>query len=646
MDGTLQPVPAQHNGRNEAVTVTPAFFADGGWLAPSAAPRLGGATWLRQMQYLATLEQLDFLVVCQWNEFAGQPDGSTGYTDSYNVTLSNDMEPTSLDLCGYVHDGDARCGGWGFYYLNLLAASLEVLYGSSKSALVVLEATASEVPAVVTDVLSIRWVWLSVQQPLSGVTFTIDIDGTSVSTVTGVESADIGLAQLELGKGLHRVTVTATNAWTVVAVSETAIVDPVAADAAFHPNATLDFVYDGNGGGGGAAAVASSAVGFVSVSSPAPYQYGPAIVLVGTEYHMFFCSPGDGTDKWDYIRHSSSEDAESWATSDVALMPSTPFDANSVCDPSVVQFRGVWLLYHTCINTQSPPDGYRNNRICVAMADKVAGPYSPLPRPIIEDLNCTSDPSVAYCVGQPTAVVVGDAVYLFYSSVYPGASPGPNPGVILAAVSADGVNFQPLAGGQPLYVQRDVDIKYDRTDGVFVMVQGDVGSTVMTWSVSVDGTQWLPYNTSSGRDLATNPSAASLGGSNNNPGLAGLPDGSIGGDSWVLYGSSYAAGWAHWSLYRSNLTVNPAANDCSGCARNSCDEACARVLGAAAWGQCAHPGSRDPAACCECTAAPVPADCHQCAPGGCVAACRAAGAHVGICARPGSADPAYCCACL
>ena len=47
---------------------------------------------------------------------------------------------------------------------------------------------------------------------------------------------------------------------------------------------------------------------------------------------------------------------------------------------------------------------------------------------------------VAYCVGQPSAVVVNDTVYLFYSSIY-GVEPGPNPGFVLLATSIDGINF-------------------------------------------------------------------------------------------------------------------------------------------------------------------------------------------------------------
>jgi hypothetical protein len=52
------------------------------------------------------------------------------YTDDYNLSLSQEIEPVSLTECGgYVHRGDAgqlpACGmGYGFRNLNVLAATL------------------------------------------------------------------------------------------------------------------------------------------------------------------------------------------------------------------------------------------------------------------------------------------------------------------------------------------------------------------------------------------------------------------------------------------------------------------------------------------------------------------------------------------
>ena len=46
MDGASPPLPTFSDGQAEALTVTPAFFGDGGWLGPQARAREGGATYL------------------------------------------------------------------------------------------------------------------------------------------------------------------------------------------------------------------------------------------------------------------------------------------------------------------------------------------------------------------------------------------------------------------------------------------------------------------------------------------------------------------------------------------------------------------------------------------------------------------------
>ena len=40
-----------------------------------------------------------------------------------------------------------------------------------------------------------------------------------------------------------------------------------------------------------------------------------------------------------------------WSAPTIVLEPSTVWDHSSVCDPSLVKYRGTYFLYHTCINT-------------------------------------------------------------------------------------------------------------------------------------------------------------------------------------------------------------------------------------------------------------------------------------------------------
>ena len=68
MDGAIEPIPAlRPDGSAEGLTVTPAYFAGGGWLAPAARAQLRGSTLTAEMA-TAVKWQPTVLLVCQWNE--------------------------------------------------------------------------------------------------------------------------------------------------------------------------------------------------------------------------------------------------------------------------------------------------------------------------------------------------------------------------------------------------------------------------------------------------------------------------------------------------------------------------------------------------------------------------------------------------
>lgn len=50
-----------YGGAPEAMTVTPAYFAAGGWLGPAARPRLGGSTLLEEVHDLIDVFLFDTL---------------------------------------------------------------------------------------------------------------------------------------------------------------------------------------------------------------------------------------------------------------------------------------------------------------------------------------------------------------------------------------------------------------------------------------------------------------------------------------------------------------------------------------------------------------------------------------------------------
>ena len=143
MDGTLEPeitLSPSNASVQEAATLAPAFFAAGGWLNSAlAVGHSGGLSLLAELAYVLGATQgespthassLTFLNMCQWNEFAGTPNGPAGttYADSYSPDLSNDLEPTSPWAPAYQRPGDVRAGGgWGYTGLNALTLARSLL---------------------------------------------------------------------------------------------------------------------------------------------------------------------------------------------------------------------------------------------------------------------------------------------------------------------------------------------------------------------------------------------------------------------------------------------------------------------------------------------------------------------------------------
>ena len=183
---------------------------------------------------------------------------------------------------------------------------------------------------------------------------------------------------------------------------------------------------------------------------------------------------------------------------------------------------------------------------------------------------------------------------------------GPNPGRILAMTSGDGVHFVPrdrthaplvtLDGASPpaksetLFTQRDVDIRYDRVNKQLLMLQGDVGANQIFWSLSddlgaplthtdhimsmcsrltwfgcVSGLTWLPWADT--RTIAVHNVSACKTCNNHNPGLAALPDGSFGGQTFALVASSFEVPgrWGQWHLFRTDVGVTARGLGCSAC---------------------------------------------------------------------------------
>ena len=354
--------------------------------------------------------------------------------------------------------------------------------------------------------------------------------------------------------------------------------------------------------------VTSEAVDFFTVGGERPerdgWEYGPSIVLHDGTYHAWYCGRGPGgmedgiASNWDVILHMSSSDGRNWTAPRTVLGPDGDYFDTSVCDPSVIQKDGRWLMYVTCID-EGAPDGYKGNRICAATADSPdAASWTRHPEPLYTDFDCAGAAGIdLYCVGQPSALVVDDEVRLYVTNRDTG-HPSPSPGDLELLTSRNGIDF---GAPQVVFDHANVDVKFDRASGYSFMVYGEVDDANIYWNLSADGRTWMPHD--DGRTIAVNPDD-----NNNNPGLAGDARGTFSGQTWAAYGSTVpglgdvppAVAWGRWNLFRSDVFVGIQGGDedCRACVTDSCDLACQR--GGRDGGTCGVGGSSEASACCSC----------------------------------------------
>ena len=213
MDGNVQQVVTNNNGKAEEVVVTPACFQlpSKGWRHPSATGRDHGAPYLESWK-IAFESRPKFIQIHQWNEFAGQKENEgmvedywqqTGkppshktaiYGDEYNLELSDDLEPTKMQECAY-----RGCGGWGYYYMNLTKALISLYRGETPDITVLALSGPFGDPVVQENRLPLRWSIVG-RTPQS---YAVFLDGRSIAqNVQGLEYV-VDLSRLSSGR--HRV---------------------------------------------------------------------------------------------------------------------------------------------------------------------------------------------------------------------------------------------------------------------------------------------------------------------------------------------------------------------------------------------------------------------------------------------------------
>jgi hypothetical protein len=204
MDGSLAPMVTYRDGKPEVVTVTPSFFAEWGWTAPEAYGRRSGWTYLESFK-TALEHRPRVIMLHQFNEYHGQaidnghgPDKDV-FLDSYSVELSDDLEPVSLTAPGYRGDQ----GGWGFYYLNLTQALMDIYRGSEDVTLLAVHTADS-----IGDDIRFEWTSIGVLPD----SYTVLLDGETILEETAALEYSIPKGDLQPGE--HSLSVRANGVGT------------------------------------------------------------------------------------------------------------------------------------------------------------------------------------------------------------------------------------------------------------------------------------------------------------------------------------------------------------------------------------------------------------------------------------------------
>jgi hypothetical protein len=287
------------------------------------------------------------------------------------------------------------------------------------------------------------------------------------------------------------------------------------------------------------------------------WRYGPSIIEDSAGIHIYTCSPGTGG-AWDYIRYTTSTDGGvTWSPDQIVLQP-TPGSADtySTCDPSVVAFGGYYYLAYTSTTDSRGT----NNNVFVARSTSMTGPFDKWngtgwggsPAPIIS----YSGPTYDYGAGEPSLVVVGSTLYVFYSWNSADPTTGtPIQQTRLSTVSTSSANWPSGLAYQGVAITKRFDQGTDSDDvkwvpswGKFIAVNTaqrfGPSSYVQAWE-STTGLNFSPANFDS----------SNLKKYLHNDGLSGDSSGNLNPATQNYIGYAYGSTWGSWSSSLDPVTL-------------------------------------------------------------------------------------------
>jgi hypothetical protein len=297
-------------------------------------------------------------------------------------------------------------------------------------------------------------------------------------------------------------------------------------------------------------ATTSAGLDIFTASGGASYRYGPSIIINsdGSD-DMWTCSPGSGGPA-DFIRYRHSTDnGNTWTADQVVLQPTSGgADSFSTCDPGVIVFGGYYYIAYTSTNNT---DG-RNNQVFVARGTSPTGPFDKWngtgwggsPQPFI---TYTDDPSL-YGVGEPSMVVVGTTLYIYYSyigavnqtRVATGSTSNSNwPAAVTSAVVV--YNRGGPAGNVNTLAEDSLDVKWVPSIGKFLGVcvyQRLTSTSYIKLYESTDGIHFTPdYFVDNDR----HPYAHNIG-------MTGDSSGNMNPTAANFVSYAYGPNWGDWNL--------------------------------------------------------------------------------------------------
>ena len=212
-DQYLAPTTAYFQGAAEAITVDAAFSTGKGWTDPASVGKRGGATWVQEFG-TACATRPRFLVLHQFNEWGEQ----------YDTERSDEFEPAALASLGRGGTGvDGGAGpGWGFFYLNLARALVQVYHGGAPESTILTAANPLQNSRVSGP--SVTVAWRAIGKPVAN--YGVLLDG--VVRAPEVRGNSYTLSLSGVPRGRHVVTVRANGALTRFPLSLTTDDEPTA----------------------------------------------------------------------------------------------------------------------------------------------------------------------------------------------------------------------------------------------------------------------------------------------------------------------------------------------------------------------------------------------------------------------------------